>query len=147
MELAFTFGAVGDFIALSVLIKDIIGALDDCRGSSKVYQDLIQSLVILDGALGEVDQVFRDPRRATIAHRLCTTALESVRQINDALQSFHDKLKRFRPSLGPGGSGNRLKDAAKKIQFKMDEKDINAAKGEIRAYTMALSVLLQAMTL
>lgn len=36
MELAFTFGAVGDFIALSVLIKDIIGALDDCRGSSKV---------------------------------------------------------------------------------------------------------------
>lgn len=147
MELAFTFGAVGDFIALSVLIKDIIGALDDCRGSSKVYQDLVQSLVILDGALGEVDQVFRDPRRATFAQRLCATALESVRQINDALQSFHDNLKKFRPSLGPGGSGNRLKDAARKIQFKMDEKDISAANREIRAYTMTLSVLLQSVTL
>ena len=147
MELALTFGAVGDFIALSVLIKDIIGSLDDCQGSSKVYQDLVRSLVILDGALCEVDQVFHDPRRANIAQRLCATALESVRQINDALQSFYDKLKKFRPSLGPGGSGNRLKDTARKIQFKMDEKEITAAEAEIRAYTVALSILLQPMTL
>lgn len=146
MELAFTFGAVGDFIALSVLIKDIIGALDDCRGSSKVYQDLVQSLVILDSTLGEVDQVFRDPRHATFAQRLCATAQESVRQINDALQSFHDKLKKFRPSLGPGGSGNRLKDAARKIQFKMDEKDINSVKGDIQEYKMTLSLLLDTLT-
>lgn len=112
----------------------------------KCNQDLFQSLVILDSTLSEVDQVFRDPRRATFAQRLCATAQESVRQINDALQSFHDKLKKFRPSLGPGGSGNRLKDAARKIQFKMDEKDINSVKGDIQAYTMTLSLLLDTLT-
>lgn len=146
MELALTFGAVGDFIALGVLVKDIITSLDDCRGSSKVYQDLVQSLAILDFTLCQVDQVFRDPRRAIIAQRLCATVLESVRQIKDSLQSFHDKLKKFHLSLGPGGSGNRLKDAARKIQFKMDEKDINAAKGDIREYTTVLNLLLEAVT-
>ncbi|KAK1831657.1 hypothetical protein QBC39DRAFT_350580 [Podospora conica] len=147
MEFALAFGAVGDFIALSVLIKDIIVSLDDCRGSSKAYQDLFQSLVNLDATLCEVDRIFRDPTRASIAQRLCATALDSLRQIEDTLQALNTKLKKFRHSLGPGGSGNRLKDAARKIQFKMDEQEINAVKGEIREYTTALGILLQTMAL
>jgi hypothetical protein len=40
MEVALSFGAFGDLLALSILIKDIVSALDDCRGSSREYQNL-----------------------------------------------------------------------------------------------------------
>jgi len=147
MELALTFGAFGDLLALSVLIKDIIVCLDDCRGSSKEYQDLAQSLVILGDALREVNRVFRDPRRLSAAQRLCETALKSIHQIQETLKVFNEKLQKFRLSLGPVGSGNRIKDIARKIQFKLDEKDIAKFRGEVTGYTVALKMLMDAMTM
>ncbi|KAF0316324.1 hypothetical protein GQ607_016424 [Colletotrichum asianum] len=47
MEFTLAFGAVGDFIAVIALIKDIITALDDSRGSAKDYRDIVHSLEIL----------------------------------------------------------------------------------------------------
>lgn len=147
MELALTFGAVGDFLAISLLIKDIVMALDDCRGSSKAYQDLVCSLTILDDAIREVDRVFRDPRRASNNKSLSATALKGIQQIQQSLQNFNEQLQKFRPSLSQGGSGNRIKDAAKKIQFKLEEKDLEKIKGEVTGYTVALKMMLEMLTL
>jgi len=147
MEVAVTFGAFGDLLALGILIKDIIACLDDCRGSSKEYQDLVRSLTVLESTLGEVDQIFRDPRRANSAGRLCDTAMKSIRQIQESLKSFRDKLQKYQSSLTPGGSGNFMKDLARKIQFKLDEKDIAKFRGEVTGYTVALNLLMEAMTL
>lgn len=148
MEVALTFGAVGDIIAVCQLIKDIVSALDDCRGSSKKYRDLIHSLGVLNDALREVHHVFSHPPRASInQQRLCAAGLSSIKQVQESLQSFNDKLGKFRSSLGPRGSGNCLKDAARKIQFKLDDKDIEGVKGEITGYTVALRMLLETLTM
>ncbi|KAK0717848.1 hypothetical protein B0T26DRAFT_751856 [Lasiosphaeria miniovina] len=48
MELGLTFGAVGDFISIAGLVRDIVLALDSCRGSSKEYRDLVESIELLD---------------------------------------------------------------------------------------------------
>ncbi|KAK4210533.1 hypothetical protein QBC37DRAFT_292254 [Rhypophila decipiens] len=147
MELALTFGSFGDLLALGILVKDIIVCLDDCRGSSKAYQDLVRSLTILGSAIQEVDSIFRSPRRVTVAPCLCESASKSIVQIQQTLKGFNEKLQKFRPSLIPGGSGNRLKDVARKVQFKMDEKDIEKFKGQVTGYTVTLRMLMEAMTL
>jgi len=109
------------------------------------YQDLAQSLVILGGALREADRVFRDPRRLRAAQRLCETAMKSIHQIQETLKVFNERLQKFRPSLRPGSSGNRIKDITRKIQFKLDEKDIAKFRGEVTEYTVALKILMDAM--
>jgi hypothetical protein len=147
MELALTFGAFGDLLALGILIKDIIACLNDCSGSSKEYQDLVRSLAVLDSALCEVDQLFRNPRRSSSAQTLCSTALTSIQQIQRTLQSFSDKLQKYRASLSVGGSGNRIKDVARKIQFKLDEKEVTKFRDEVTRYTATLKLLMGAMTL
>ncbi|GJC96415.1 hypothetical protein ColKHC_05241 [Colletotrichum higginsianum] len=47
MEFTLTFGAVGDFIAVIEVVRSIIVALDDCRGSVKENRDVVQSLEVL----------------------------------------------------------------------------------------------------
>ena len=68
-------------------------------------------------------------------------------QIQDMLKVFNEKLQKYRPSLGPGDSGSRVKDIARKIQFKLDEKDVAKFRGEVTGYTIALKMLMDAMTL
>lgn len=55
-----TFGSVGDIISVSLLVKDILVALDDSRGSSAEYQGIIRELYILDRALLEIGQLSRE---------------------------------------------------------------------------------------
>jgi hypothetical protein len=145
--LPLTFGAFGDLLGLGLLIKDIIICLNDSSGSAREYQELARSLTILDSVFREADDIFRDPRRASSAQRLHGTALKSIRQIQETLKSFNDKLQKYRPSLTPGGSGNRIKDVARKIQFKLDEKEVAKFKGEITGYTVMLQMLMEAITL
>ena len=147
MELALTFGSVGDIIAVSLLIKDIIRSLGDCRGSSKEYQDLVHSLSILDETLHQVDQIVRNPRRTSADKVLCSIALKRLQQIRAFLHSFNSQLEKFRSSLAPGGSGDRLKDAARKIQFKLEGKDIEKTKEKITGYVLELKMVLETMIL
>lgn len=39
-----TFGSVGDVISVCLLIKDLVKTLDDSRGSSAEYQEVIREL-------------------------------------------------------------------------------------------------------
>ena len=149
MEVALTFGAVGDLLALGILIKDIISALDNCRGSSREYQNLQESLTLLDVTLEEIGKAFHDLDRVRIARELHNTGLQSIQQVKNTLTAFHsEKLHKFRPSLGSSdGSGNRLKDAGRKIQFRLGDKDIARFKAEITGHIVALNLLVEVMTL
>lgn len=48
-----TFGSVGDIISICLLAKEIIGAIDESRGSAKEYQELTDELRSLERALLE----------------------------------------------------------------------------------------------
>ncbi|ROW12572.1 hypothetical protein VMCG_00071 [Cytospora schulzeri] len=138
------FGSFGDFLSIATLIKDIVIALDDSRGSKKKYQALIQNLGILSQVIEQVEKVYRDQRYIGGVDRAPVTALETaVSKIWQRLEDFSLKLRKYATSLSPGGSGNVLKDSARKIQFKIQEKDIEEFQRDILGYNTTLELLLE----
>lgn len=59
MSAAVTFGLIGDIISLCLLVKDVVKALDDSRGSSSEYQEVIRELRALERVLLEVELLWR----------------------------------------------------------------------------------------
>ncbi|KAJ3525708.1 hypothetical protein NM208_g11523 [Fusarium decemcellulare] len=142
-----TFGAVGDFISVILVIRDIITALNDSRGSTRDYLELTESLQVLEKALKEVDEVFKDPRAPKELESLRLVALDTARQITRRATEFRERMKKYAHSLSHGGSGNPIKDTVRKLQWKLDEGDISKFRGEIVGYTASLNILLHATTM
>lgn len=138
-----TFGGLGDFVSIVVLIKDIVLALDGSRGSAKKYQDLVRSLDILSTTIEAVEKAYRGPRHAAGFDNISVTALQTVRHIRTCLKDFTGRLQKYGPSLSLGGLGNPAKDAARKIQFKaMEEDEIQSFQMQVLGYNMLLKTLL-----
>lgn len=137
-----SFGSVGDFLSIGILIKDVIVALDDCRGSSRKHQKLRQGLVLLEETINLVQRAFHNPE-LVVPDDISTSATGLISQICQSVTTFKSqKLEKYSASFSPGGSGNSFKDAARKIQFKFDEEDIEKFQGEIREYKELLIILL-----
>ncbi|KAK4185168.1 hypothetical protein QBC35DRAFT_538317 [Podospora australis] len=148
-RLALSIGAVGDFISIALLIKDIISALDDSRGSSKTYADLVQSITNLQQALQEVERVYQNP--ADLPESLSdlrVIALGHVGQIKQCLENYCSKTSsKYGPSLAGNGSGSVLRDVSRKTQWRLlEEKDAEKFREEVRGYTMSLKILVQVTT-
>lgn len=56
-------------------------------------------------------------------------------------------MKKYAHSLSPDGLGNRIKDTLRKVQWKLDEGDVDKFRGEIAGYTASLKILLHAKTM
>ncbi|KAH9238386.1 hypothetical protein K456DRAFT_1746487 [Colletotrichum gloeosporioides 23] len=119
MKFTLAFGAVGDFIAVLELIKNIIAALDDSHGSTKAYRDVVQSLGILESTIRQIEQ--------------------------RCLAEFNNKIEKFGPSLT--GAKNALRGAARKVQWRLEEKDVDKFRWELLGHTMAMNTLLELTTL
>ncbi|KAH7140853.1 hypothetical protein EDB81DRAFT_66730 [Dactylonectria macrodidyma] len=141
-----TFGAVGDFISVVVIIRDILSALNDSRGSSRDFRELTQSLKVMEKALEELHGVFNDPRVPIELDSLQSVALDTARQITCRLTEFRQKIDKYSTSLAHNGSGNPIKDTVKKIQWKLEEGEVSKFRGEIAGYTASLKILLHAVT-
>ncbi|SPO02304.1 uncharacterized protein DNG_04977 [Cephalotrichum gorgonifer] len=154
-----TFGAAGDFIAIGLLIKDIIRALDDSRGSSNEYSQLKVSLELLDKVLLQVHEICSEPdnggagataflgndlRIGGLSHRV-------VSQIRQSVEAFAKRNGKFETALGPTTStsssrpGRALRDVARKVQWVFEERDIEKFRGEIQMYTALLEILLHTL--
>ncbi|KAK0737418.1 hypothetical protein B0T21DRAFT_383396 [Apiosordaria backusii] len=143
MEFALTFGAVGDFLALLSLINDIRSALDDSRGSSKTYRDLIEGLTLLEKSLQQVEKIYQGPGFANGLQDLGAIAQATVNQICEVLQEFRDRIcSKYGSSLASGGSGNIIRDVTRKIQWKFEEKDVEQFRAKVAGLTVSLNLLL-----
>ncbi|GAB1314797.1 hypothetical protein MFIFM68171_05007 [Madurella fahalii] len=147
MELSLSFGAVGDIIAICGLVKGIAAALDDARGSAKHYRDLIEHLHIIARTITEIDRVFQHQSRTSGLDSLHSLAVRTAEQISETLGAFNAKIKKFHPSLSQSGSGNRFRDAARKVQWKIEERDVDKLRMEMMGYSSSLQILLQAASL
>lgn len=141
MEFTLAFGAVGDFIAVLELIKNITAALDDSRGSTKAYRDVLQSLGILESTIRQIEQVYHDRGLQIALGELRAISLRNVGQIKRCLAEFNNKIEKFGPSLA--GTKNTLRDAARKVQWRLEEKDIEKFRWELLGHTMAMNTLLE----
>lgn len=135
-----TFGSFGDFLSIAILIKEICVALNESRGSARNYQDLIQQLEILAKAIQALAVYLSSQRTGSDSESV--TILQIVEQIRILLEEFHDRLRKYAPSLSPGGSGNAWKDAGRKLQFRMEEGDFEKFLTKVKAYTMLLQPLI-----
>jgi hypothetical protein len=146
MEVAFSFGAFGDLLQVISLIKSISEALNDARGSDKEYRHVVQRLAVIQQLVQEVDEKFLDPRLPESLASLRIIARSTIEQTRQCLERFHAKIRKYGPSLGEGGSGNKVTDMMRKIQWKLDEDAIDKFRLELLELNTSLNAILELAT-
>jgi hypothetical protein len=135
--------SAGDVIAVSILIKDVIQGLSDSRGSAEEYQEIIRELWSLDKALLEVELPSRTCGNAIELNALSCTAMRTTDQCRLCISAYLEKIRSYNRSLGFGGSGSKLRDAAKKIQWTLSQKDeLTKFRAEVNGHASAINMLL-----
>ncbi|KAF2121392.1 hypothetical protein BDV96DRAFT_564178 [Lophiotrema nucula] len=137
-----TFGSVGDIISVSLLVKNILDALDDSRGSSSEYGQVIRELWILDRALIEVVQLCTQHEATPELMALCQTARKAVKDCHTCVEPFVDKIRKYR-SLSKASRSNVIGRATRKIEWAITEKEnLNRFRAEISAHSASINMLL-----
>ena len=116
-------GSLGDVIALSLLVNDLVTALDDTRGSATEYQEVMRELWALDRALLEVEQLSINCGQAIQINALRQTSKQIALQCRESIDAFLTRIKRYQASLREGGSSNVIKDIYWKLHWKVSHKD------------------------
>jgi hypothetical protein len=121
-----TFGSVGDIIAVCLLVKDLVDALDKSRGSKADYHLLTRELWILDRILLEIDLFARSHGAGSTPEieALCVTASKAVDRCKELVNDFSKRLKTYQSSFAEGGPAtNLLKETAMKLRWRVSEKE------------------------
>ena len=144
MALPVPFGfSAGDVIAVCILVKDVIKALDDVQGASPEYQQLCRELWSLDRALLEVELLSRTCDTSIELNALSCTTRRVVEQCKESMELFLQKLKSYNFSLRECGSGGRIRDAGKKVKWALTQKEeIAIFWTEINGHSSTINMLL-----
>lgn len=143
MPLAASFGSFGDIISLSIVIKDLIKALDDSRGSTAEFQEINRELWALDRVLLEVELLWRTCENTIELNALRETARRMTDQCRRSIEWFLEKIKEYGPSLRHNGPGNIIRDTTKKIKWQIVcAGQLTKFRAEINAHCSAISMLL-----
>lgn len=138
-----TFGAVGDIISLSLLVKELVKCLDDSRGSSADYQAVIRELWSLDRALLEVELLCRSREHTPQLNALSVTTNECAKNCRKSINVFQRHVQKFKKTLSDGNPESLLTKAASKIQWQISEKEVLAKfRAEISAHCFSINMLL-----
>jgi hypothetical protein len=139
-----TFGSVGDIISVSLLVKDLLLALDSSRGSSSEYQAIVRELYVLDTALLQVEQLSRTQSGTLELQALYDTAKRTVAKCRVSLDAFTKRIAKYESSLAASGSGSIIKDTARKLQWRASQKEAELVKfrAEVTGYTDSINMLI-----
>jgi len=149
-----TFGSVGDIISVGLLIKDLVAALNQSRGSQTEYKQLVDELNLLRDVLARIDHLCTTA--ATTAGRkfetsaLHNTAQQITQNCRKCIGAFNIRLQKYDKPLGGAGGHNKneaLKAAVAKIRWQLGEKeDVVRFRAEIASQTASLNLALGATT-
>ena len=143
MPVSPTFGSVGDIISVCIVIKDVCKALHKSRGSSTEYQKLIAELWALDDVLVQAKLLCETNETSEELEALHVAVCRSASLFRTSIEGYHEKLKKFEPSLQEGGSKSAVRDVARKVQWQFSEsQETTKFRAEIIAHCSALNVLL-----
>lgn len=141
-----TFGSVGDILAVSLLVKDIIATLDDNRGSADEVQELTRELVALNGALSEIQRLSRQYGHVHRITALLNATSATATGCQKMLQTFNIKLQKYEAIVQNNTNGSlraSFPRAARKLQWALMEKDETARfRADVQAYSASLNMLL-----
>ncbi|GAB1309964.1 hypothetical protein MFIFM68171_00174 [Madurella fahalii] len=147
MEVALTFGSIGDIITicqLAVQLRRVLGRGCNAIGSSeKEYQALREDLGLFVQILSQVVATYQEREYSVYLSSLdnATKAVvdDCAGLIEAALQHFGS---RYQDNLRAGGSGNKWKDAYKKVEWSVKEKErLQELQEKLRQNTERLALL------
>ena len=93
-----TFGSVGDIIAVALLVKDLVEALDKSRGSQAEYGQLVQELRLLEDLLRKVDHLCNTSGTTAASFEtvaLHQTALKITDSSRNLILAFAARLAKY----------------------------------------------------
>lgn len=136
MAAAFGFSA-GDLIMGVNLIRNIIKALNDSKGSSKEYLELICELRGLEVVLIQVESQY-----SLITDLGQQSALrQSVEECVTIVEKFLRSLGKYHGHLSLFGSNNKLKDSVRKMQWHLCKAD------ELNSFRLCITLHVQRIQL
>jgi len=119
-----TFGSVGDIIAICLLAKEIIVALDESRGSSKEHRELTDELRSLERALLEA-ALMLDRHKGSMGS-IANAILAELDASKTCLEQFSAVLAKYSAALRPDSSVGSATKMAKSVKWRLAEKDVVA---------------------
>ena len=142
-----TFGSVGDIISISLIIKDLVDALDKSRGASAEYRGVISELWTLDRALLEVELLSKVYSGTPELNALCVATGRSVDRCRSLIEAFSSRIKKYDDHMAEGSSGSKIKGIGMKVRWQVIEKDeVEKFRAELAAHSTAISMLLGTAT-
>ena len=137
--------SIGDFIAISGLILNLVDALDSNTGSRAQYSRLSDELKSLHSAFLAVQDVVQKLRRDEKSHASTVNAITyEIECCRKLILGFTADTEKYRKSLCHGGSGRKVKDTWRKISYKIfEEGDVAMLKDSLGRRVEAINLLLQ----
>ena len=136
-------GSLGDIIALSRLVRDLIQALDQTKGSSAQYQEITRKLWAFKRVVQEVETVCRKRERTVELDTLRATTCCIANQARQCIKAFSKNIREYETNLSKCGSRNVVQGAFKKVQWRVCRSDeLSKLQTEVDVYCSTLSVLL-----
>ncbi|KAH6971410.1 hypothetical protein BKA56DRAFT_635546 [Ilyonectria sp. MPI-CAGE-AT-0026] len=144
MEVALTFGSVGDIPAICQIAIELSRALGSSAGSAKEYLELrtdLDSFVrVLMQVIGTYEQHQVSPWLKSVESEIKHVVADCGKLVQDALDHF---LPKYHSHLRSGGSGNIFKDALKKVEWNFSEMaNLQRLSGKMKTYTERISLLI-----
>ncbi|KAF2445023.1 hypothetical protein P171DRAFT_514070 [Karstenula rhodostoma CBS 690.94] len=128
-----------------LLVKDLVDALDEARGSKAEYRSVIRELWILDRALLEIDLLTRTHGNGSTPELqgLCETAQRASNQCKILVAEFLDRVKKYKNSFEDGQSPNIVKKAVMGVRWRVGEREaVQRFRVEIVGTSSSLQMLL-----
>ncbi|KAL9050967.1 MAG: hypothetical protein Q9162_006318 [Coniocarpon cinnabarinum] len=136
--------SVGDIIAVGLLIKDLVSALNEARGSSHDFQQLVRQLQSLGDVLHQVETLVRRHDASPGLNALCVSITRRTATCEDLIKPFLLKVRKYQHSLKVGGSGSVFQDAACKMRWKICEADeVESFRAHLLTHTISIQALLE----
>ncbi len=136
--------SVGDFFSGINLIRELIKALEDSAGSSAEYRDLIKELYSLERALLEVKHLDLEESQHSQHVALKQVAI----QCQETIDGFLNKIRKFQPALGTGGSNSSWKNGLRKVEWTLYKKDdVQKLRAQLNGHTTSINILLMTVQL
>ena len=140
VKMSFGF-SVGDFIAVTKLIRDIISSLRDVGGAAYEYQELMLELEGLQRALLEVDRL-RSSTDTPVVNAIKCIALSCKHPLNDFLKEV-EKYKAGLACTGTSHSVSRTSTVIRKATWSLSKKEeTQKLRTYLNAHVGSINILL-----
>jgi hypothetical protein len=137
------FGSVGDIISVCLVVKDLVDALDKCRGSASEYKEIIRELRCFNRSLLEVEKLSHELEILIKLNTLYVTVKHTVDKCRLSVDGCLGKIRKYEKYLREEGSGTIVKDSAMKMKWQMfRSSELAKFRVEVIAYYSSINVLI-----